>query len=151
MGGSILDNDTYTGGTITHVGQLFFDQDLITQVSAKTPYSNNTDSILANVDDTVLQAETTDTTADPFPQYNLLGDDICDGIFAWISVGVDTSNAETVSAASTLTANGGEQSASGMGGGQGFNGTGGMGGPGFNGTGGPGFNGTGGGNFTGGQ
>lgn len=40
-------------------------------------------------------------------EYVLLGESIEDGIFAWASVGIDTSAAYTISAAATLTEDGG--------------------------------------------
>lgn len=116
--GSILDNSTYSGGSISHVGQLFFDQDLITQVEATSPYNTNTQEITENGVDSVLITETTDTTNDPFVQYSLLGDSVEDGIFGWISVGVDLTNMETVTPTATYGEDGGSQSeSSGMGGG----------------------------------
>lgn len=77
-----------------------------------------------NVDDNVLITETTDTTDDPVVQYSLLGDDVSDGLFAWISVGVDITNVETVSAAAVYSEDGGsETSSSSTGGGAPPNGT----------------------------
>lgn len=57
VGGSILPNGTYTGGNVTHIGQLFFDQSLITQVEAVSPYSTNTQELTLNADDRVLLGE----------------------------------------------------------------------------------------------
>lgn len=37
-----LDNGTITSGQISHVGQLFFDQDLIDLVETASPYVDNT-------------------------------------------------------------------------------------------------------------
>ena len=59
-------------------------------------------------------------TTDPLLEYVLLGDDISQGIFAWISVGIDASNVFNVSAAATLTKDGGVANPNaGMGGGPG--------------------------------
>lgn len=50
-------------------------------------------------------------------EYVLLGDDVSDGIFAWISVGVDSTEDTGVSAAAYYTEQGGvENESSGMGG-----------------------------------
>lgn len=123
--GTLNDNSTYTGGTIAHVGQLFFDQDLITQVEGNTPYSSNTQDITENESDSILSEEADDI--DPMMEYVLLGDDITDGILAWSSMGIDTSASYDISPAATLTENGGvENSDSNMGGGDAPSGSGGM-------------------------
>ena len=103
--GTLNDNDTYTGGTISHVGQLFFDQDLITSVEAVSPYNTNTQELTTNDEDGILSDEA--DTIDPVMEYVLLGDSVEDGILAWISFGIDTTASFTVSAAATLTENGG--------------------------------------------
>jgi protocatechuate 3,4-dioxygenase beta subunit len=106
LNGTILPNGTYTGGTIAHVGQLFFDQDLITEVNFLSPYIENTIAITENVDDRVVAAEV-DNDADPFFNYVLLGDTVADGLFMWITMGVDTTASYSYSAAAELTADGG--------------------------------------------
>ena len=62
-------------------------------------------------------------------EYSLLGETVADGIFAWVSFGVDFTQQYTVQPASTLTENGGVADDSGFGGGSG-----GPGGPGGNST-----------------
>lgn len=106
IGGSVLSNGTYEGGDITHVGQLFFDQDLITDVNAISPYSTNTIAVVDNDNDRVF-AEETLSDSDPVFDYVLLGDDVSDGIFAWVSIGVDTSAAYTASTAAAYGEDGG--------------------------------------------
>ena len=39
LNGTILPNGTYSGGSVSHIGQFFFDQDLITEVNTLPPYS----------------------------------------------------------------------------------------------------------------
>lgn len=57
-------------------------------------------------------------------EYVLLGDDVSDGIFAWISVGVDSTEDSDVTAAAYYTEQGGvENGSSGMGGGSGGSGS----------------------------
>ncbi|KFY45817.1 hypothetical protein V495_02803 [Pseudogymnoascus sp. VKM F-4514 (FW-929)] len=125
--GSVLSNSTYGGGTASHVGQIFFDQDLIAQVDTVAPYSENTQPLTTNAEDSIFSEEA--ATSDPVVEYSLIGDTIADGIFAWVSFGVDLTQKFDVSPASTLTENGGVANAnSGMGGGPG--------GPGGNSTGG---------------
>jgi len=106
LGGTVLDNGTYTGGTIAHIGQLFFDQDLITEVNELEPYSANTVAIVENADDRVVATEITNGS-DPYFNYVLLGDTVSDGLFMWITMGIDTTASYTASAASDYTASGG--------------------------------------------
>ncbi|KAJ5989555.1 hypothetical protein N7481_004765 [Penicillium waksmanii] len=116
--GHVLSNNTLTGGQISHIGQLFFDQDLITKVEATSPYNENTVAITQNANDHVVQVETASSDSDPFFEYALLGDTVEDGIFGWITLGVNTSASHDSDAsyAATLTANGGvSNSASGSG------------------------------------
>ncbi|KAJ4365168.1 hypothetical protein N0V83_008786 [Neocucurbitaria cava] len=111
-------NETLSGGSITHVGQMFFDQDLITLVETVEPYSSNTQEITENADDSILGEEA--ATVDPFMEYVLVGDDISEGLFGWLSFGMDTTNSFNVTPAAYLTENGGVANANagaGMGGG----------------------------------
>ena len=112
LNGTILPNGTYTGGSIAHIGQFFFDQDLITEVNALSPYSENTNTITTNTDDRVVQAELTNDS-DPFLSYVLLGDSVSDGLFMWVTLYVNTSASYTSSPAAELTADGGVSASSG--------------------------------------
>ncbi|GLI77806.1 hypothetical protein PoHVEF18_006100 [Penicillium ochrochloron] len=118
---TVLKNNTISGlysSKTSHVGQLFFDQDLITKVEKTSPYSTNTQDLTTNAEDSILSEEA--DTIDPFMEYVLLGDDVSDGIFAWISVGVDSTEDSSVNAAAYYTEQGGvENESSGMGGGSG--------------------------------
>lgn len=107
VGATVLANDTLTGGNVAHIGQLFFDQDLITEVEALYPYNTNTVAITENADDHVVLDETEDTASDPFFEYALLGDSVEDGIFAWITLGVNVSASYDASYAATYTSSGG--------------------------------------------
>ncbi|GMF34893.1 unnamed protein product [Phytophthora lilii] len=104
--GTMLENNTYSGGYASHVGQLFFDQDLISEVELTAPYSTNTQELTTNADDSILSEEAAEDF-DPVFEYVLLGDSVSDGVLAWISVGVDMTRAQTITAAGTLTADGG--------------------------------------------
>ncbi|KAL3445827.1 Intradiol ring-cleavage dioxygenase [Aspergillus insuetus] len=123
-------SDTYDTHS-SHIGQLFFDQDLITQVELLSPYADNTQQLTTNAEDSILAGEAEDI--DPFMEYVLLGDSLSDGIFAWISVAIDPTVDKEVSTAAYYTEDGGVENAdSSMGGG----GEGGSGGPGGSGPGG---------------
>lgn len=118
---SLLPNGTISGGgTTAHVGQVFFDQDLLTEVEVFEPYSTNTQELTLNSEDSILSSEASDI--DPVVEYVLLGDSVADGIFSWISFGVDSTANSTVTPAAYYSANGGyanSDSGSGMGGGGG--------------------------------
>ncbi|KAL4948391.1 Intradiol ring-cleavage dioxygenase [Aspergillus filifer] len=86
----VLPNNTLAGlydTRASHVGQIFFDQDLITEVEKNAPYSTNIQTLFNNSDDSILETEA--ETTDPFVEYVLLGDSVSDGIFAWISLGIN--------------------------------------------------------------
>ncbi|RMZ85012.1 hypothetical protein DV738_g301, partial [Chaetothyriales sp. CBS 135597] len=128
---TVLDNGTLStadGTTASHVGQLFFDQDLLTEVGEISPYTENTQDLTLNADDQILASEA--ESVDPFVEYTLLGDDLSDGILAWISIGIDSSEESTINAAATLYESGGVansdsgSSSGGGGGSSGGNGTG---------------------------
>ncbi|OBT84799.1 hypothetical protein VE02_06930 [Pseudogymnoascus sp. 03VT05] len=104
--GEVLSNNTYTGGTIAHIGQFFFDQDLITEVEALSPYSTNTIAITTNAEDRVVQGELVNDS-DPMLNYVLLGETVADGLFMWISLAVNSTATYTASPAAELAADGG--------------------------------------------
>ncbi|KAJ5201158.1 Intradiol ring-cleavage dioxygenase core [Penicillium cf. viridicatum] len=116
----VLANGTLSGlysSYSSHVGQIFFDQDLISAADEISPYSSNTQEVTLNSDDSILGEEL--DTIDPFMEYVYLGDDLSDGIFAWISVGMDPTVDTSVSPAAYYTEQGGvenENSGAGMGG-----------------------------------
>ncbi|KAG9415063.1 hypothetical protein AC1031_008489 [Aphanomyces cochlioides] len=135
-GGQVAANNTYIGSTVSNVGQLFFDQDLITQVSATGTYATSNQQLTLNANDSIFGQETA-TGFDPVMEYVFVGDSIEDGIFAWITVGINASESKYVSPAVVWTAAGGVPVSGGGGGppgGPGNNGTFPPGGPPGNGT-----------------
>ncbi|KAI0025357.1 Intradiol ring-cleavage dioxygenase [Xylariomycetidae sp. FL0641] len=99
-----------TLGAVTrtsHIGQVFFDQDLVALVEATRPYSENAQALTANADDGILVTETATAGVDPFMEYVLLGDDIADGVFAWVSFGVNATESTVVDPVAYLTEDGG--------------------------------------------
>ena len=116
-------NNTISGlytSSSSYVGQLFFDQDLISKVEDTAPYNTNTQELTTNAEDSILSEEA--DTIDPFVEYVFLGDDVSDGIFSWISLGFDPTASTDVTPAAYLTEEGGienENSGMGMGGGGG--------------------------------
>lgn len=108
---------------VTHIGQLFWPEALRSAVEATYPYTSNSQAVTSNDDDqwSIVQA---DASYDPFPQFVYLGEDITDGLFAWIQIGINASadySADSYySVAAYLDADGGHaESGSAMGGGQG--------------------------------
>ena len=98
-------NTLASAGSVAHVGQIFFDQDLVNTVEATDIYNTNTQELTTNADDGIL-AEAADEV-DPVMEYVLLGDDVTDGIFAWIAFGIDVTSNQTVSAAAPYYETGG--------------------------------------------
>ncbi|KAI9713191.1 MAG: hypothetical protein M1820_001176 [Bogoriella megaspora] len=105
LNATVLPNDTITGGTISHVGQLFFDQDLLEEVETTSPYSTNTQDVTTNAEDSIFQQEA--TGFDPVVEYVLLGDTVDDGLLGWVSFGINITANYSVNPAATLTSEGG--------------------------------------------
>lgn len=134
-GSTVLANETYEVGTVRHIGQLFFDQSLISEVEATSPYTTNAQQLTANTADGIAAGEATDDY-DPYVDYVYLGDGVADGLLGFITVGIDTSADYTddYTPAAHYEAGGGVDTGSGSGGGAGGGAGGGSGG----GSGGPG-------------
>lgn len=73
---------------VSHIGQLFWPDDLRAEVETTYPYTLNTQPLTTNDEDmwSILQA---DENFDPIPQFVYLGDSIEDGLFAWIQIGIN--------------------------------------------------------------
>ncbi|KAK4499102.1 hypothetical protein PRZ48_009614 [Zasmidium cellare] len=124
----IRTNGTVLGSNFTtaasHVGQIFFDQDLISAVEATAPYNTNTQELTTNADDGILGEEAADM--DPFMEYVYVNpEDITEGILAWITLGIDPTVDDEITSAATIYKDGGVANEnSGMGGGPGGEGNG---------------------------
>lgn len=60
-------------------------------MEALSPYSENTAALTTNAEDRVFgEQETEDTDSDPVFNYVYIGDDVSDGLFTWILVGINT-------------------------------------------------------------
>ncbi|KAH7071150.1 extracellular dioxygenase [Paraphoma chrysanthemicola] len=108
-------NSTLTGGHVSHVGQLFFDQSLITAAESVAPYTTNKQVLLLNADDGIFEQEA--ANSDPVLNYVYLGDSVEEGIFGWVTVGLNPNAVTTPRAAAYLDANGGHANAGGGAGG----------------------------------
>jgi protocatechuate 3,4-dioxygenase beta subunit len=119
-----LGNDVYA----SHIGQAFFDQDLINAVELTSTYSDNEQDLTLNENDSIFEQEAATDGVDPVMEYTMLGDSIEDGLFAWLAFGINKTESQQVSPAVFLYEEGGvENENSGMGGGRGGGGPGGAG------------------------
>lgn len=98
-------NGTLFDTTVSHVGQMFFDQDLLYEIEATSPYSENTQEYTINEEDSILASEA--DGSDPMIEYILLGDTVSEGLLGWLSFGINTTFTETVSPASYYYETGG--------------------------------------------
>lgn len=84
----------------SHVGQIFFDQSLISLVEASEPYASNTQDVTLNADDSILGEEA--ASMDPFAEYILLNaENVSDGVLVWVSIGIDPTADDEISSAAT--------------------------------------------------
>ncbi|KAF2027722.1 aromatic compound dioxygenase [Setomelanomma holmii] len=109
LNATLLANGTISGGSVSHIGQLFFDQDLISEVEGTLPYNTSTIDITLNSVDRVFAFETEDSNSDPVFNYVYLTEEegAEGGLFSWITIGVDTTAAYNTSYAALLTQDGG--------------------------------------------
>ncbi|EFQ27291.1 hypothetical protein CGRA01v4_04350 [Colletotrichum graminicola] len=106
--------------TASHVGQAFFDEELISAVEGFAPYNTNTQQLTTNANGGIFGEETATNGVDPLMEYTLLGDSITDGLFAWMAFGINTTLFSSVTPAAFYYAGGGVvNSNSGGGGGSG--------------------------------
>ncbi|KAF2090984.1 aromatic compound dioxygenase [Saccharata proteae CBS 121410] len=114
-----LPNGTFAGGTVAHIGQIFFDESLRSAVELTSPYNTNDLPIVSNDDDMWAPTQA-DNNYDPFPEFMYLNsEDITDGLLMWISIGVDTTAnySSSAVAAAYLAADGGHSTGNSIGGG----------------------------------
>ena len=91
------------------MGQLFFDMSLIEEVMGVSPYNDNKNPLTTNDRDSIFK----DTTGavkgyDGLMEVRKLGQNVEDGLIAWISIGIDSG-----SSAGGNSGNGGKTSAAG--------------------------------------
>lgn len=98
-------NKTISGGTIPHVGVVYFDEHLLRQVAKVPPYTGNHNRQMPNAGDVGVIMGTFGGS-DPFIEYSLLTNDIKDGVLGWINMAIDTRVNATITDATTCTENG---------------------------------------------
>lgn len=105
LGATKQPNNTITGGRASHIGQIYFDQSLISEAEQLAPYNTNTMPITENARDFLfMQGSNGD---DPIVRYALVGDRLEDGIFAWIRFGINQQADHPVNPAAFWTEEGG--------------------------------------------
>lgn len=110
---STLGSENYA----SHIGQTFFDQVLIDEVEKLAPYTSNTQPLTTNAKDFIMAADARVEGVDPVMEYTLLGDNLQDGLFAWIAFGVNRTRSQVVEPAVFLYKEGGVANPNGGGGG----------------------------------
>lgn len=101
---TVTEQDTLIGGHVAHVGQAFFGTSLASTIYAAATYDSNTQPIMQNKDDDIMQAESAGAGVDPVMHlhYVWLGNSPAQGLLAWSVVGIDTSATYNPHAAGTL-------------------------------------------------
>ncbi|EUC50687.1 hypothetical protein COCMIDRAFT_21989 [Bipolaris oryzae ATCC 44560] len=84
----LLPNNTITGGTISHVGQFYFDQDFLFDLETSYPYTLNKQPYIFNAND-ALFAYANATDDDPIMEVVMIGKTLEDGLYATIDVGIN--------------------------------------------------------------
>jgi hypothetical protein len=102
---TMLPNGTIQNSVASHVGQMYIDQDIIYEVEALYPYTENKQVLTLNSNDTLLAAAA--NGSDPIMEWVYLGDHVSDGIFAWLAFGINQTYVRNVSRAAFLYKEGG--------------------------------------------
>jgi hypothetical protein len=100
-----LENNTIQGGKVNHIGQIYFDQDLVDQVEKTAPYNMNQQVQVKNNQDFLL-AQGASGGADPVLEYVVIGNKLENGVFGWINFGIDSKSSRNVYAAANCDAEG---------------------------------------------
>ncbi|KAK8129030.1 hypothetical protein PG984_010138 [Apiospora sp. TS-2023a] len=99
-------NNTIADATVTHLGQMYFDQDLLNRVETIEPYASNTAGWTKNAQDWLLYMGL--LQSDPLMQYVQLGENLEDGVLAWLSFGINTTYHKQAYVAATYYEDGGK-------------------------------------------
>jgi hypothetical protein len=83
-----VSDDSYTGGSLVHTGQLFFDPDINTEVQALAPYSDNTTPETTLANDSVYDGG---GATSGLLALTALGASVSDGYAATLTMGVSSS------------------------------------------------------------
>lgn len=90
------DGESYTGGTVSHVGQLFFNDTYTYEIQSASYYENNTASITALANDSVYTGQDGSygltTLTEMYP-----GEGLTKGVIGFVTVGIDTVETDSTS------------------------------------------------------
>lgn len=112
-GATKLPNNTIQGGTISHVGQFYFEQALLQSVQKLAPYNTNKQALTQNSQDQLFK-QGQGGGDNPIIQIVQLGNTLENGLYGFIDVGVNPSAKRNPSAVNYWTANGGVANPSSM-------------------------------------
>ncbi|KAK7750001.1 hypothetical protein SLS62_008110 [Diatrype stigma] len=96
------DSPSVSNNVVSLCAQLFFDQGLADRTRKIAPYSENKQPFTANADDIFLKQEAAGRF-DPFVSWVYLGDgdDLADGLLAWVTVGANMTEHRALSVAAS--------------------------------------------------
>lgn len=80
----------------SHIGQAYFDQDLINEVERGQVYLQNQQPLTQNANDFILAQQANTEGVDPLHEYVLLGDSVSEGLFAWLAFGISPSSSRVI-------------------------------------------------------
>ncbi|KAF2678891.1 aromatic compound dioxygenase [Lentithecium fluviatile CBS 122367] len=106
-GAKLLPNNTIQGGTISHVGQFYIEQNFMGQVEKTSPYNTNTQKVTTNAADPLFNMGKQGGD-DPVMKISLIGTKIEDGLYATIDVGVNPKAKQNPQPVNMWTTDGGK-------------------------------------------
>ncbi|KAH8923222.1 aromatic compound dioxygenase [Atractiella rhizophila] len=83
-------------GSLHHIGQMFFDQTLQEQVQSEYPYNTTTQTRTTNDNDSIMAQEQENGYSAIIQTEFINGVDISDGLYGYITVGVDSTSEYSV-------------------------------------------------------
>lgn len=91
---NVTNSSSYNSASVQHIGQLFFEQDLIDSVYQLSPYAAHLETldIITNAEDSLYTSANADGYSSVI-SITQLGDAIADGLVGYITVGVNSSAA----------------------------------------------------------
>lgn len=100
-------NSSYSNLDIQHIGQLFFDEDLLTEVYSLSPYSAHLATLnrTLNAEDSIYSVANADGYS-ALIDVDLLGDSVADGLVGYITVGINSSAAGLATTGTDVNPNG---------------------------------------------
>ncbi|KAF4311040.1 putative aromatic compound dioxygenase protein [Botryosphaeria dothidea] len=89
---NVTNGTSFSASSVQHIGQLFFEEDLLSEVYSLSPYSAHLSTLnrTTNAEDSVLSVAAEDGYS-PFISTELLGSSLEDGLIGYITVGINAS------------------------------------------------------------